>query len=333
VPERVDTQAVLRGSTYARRAAPVVALALAASATATSPAWGTYPGANGRIVVLTGAGFRYQEQNFELLLVDPKTRKSTFLPVCAAPGRVLDVPRCWGAGGPFLSPDGQAAAVTTFGTAGPTEPLGFLTVQLNGGARSSKPIATPQPWFGVRFTKRSGPVAVRRPTSTDAEQSAILSQAAGVDWSADGWAAFASGPDPQHSDIYAGPASGPFRRMTFRGGVEPSWSPHGKWIAFQRSGAVFAVSRNGGKVRRIVAASRLFGVRYLAGTVSPVWSPDGKRIAFYRAAKRGETTYLDLYVVDRKSRKVRRLATALTSDDSYDDSTVDSLTWQPLPRP
>jgi len=42
------------------------------------------------------------------------------------------------------------------------------------------------------------------------------------------------------------------RRLTYRGGYSPCWSPDGRWIAFLRNGNLFVIRTNGRGLRRMV---------------------------------------------------------------------------------
>jgi dipeptidyl aminopeptidase/acylaminoacyl peptidase len=57
------------------------------------------------------------------------------------------------------------------------------------------------------------------------------------------------------SDIYIIGADGRGRRrLTYRGGRSPAWSPDGKWIAFSREGDIYVVRSNGRGLRRLIDA-------------------------------------------------------------------------------
>ena len=59
-------------------------------------------------------------------------------------------------------------------------------------------------------------------------------------------------------------------------GFEPTWSPDGRWIAFQRDGQIFVIDASGRNERRLT--TRRPGLHWPASR--PAWSPDGRRIAF-----------------------------------------------------
>ena len=118
------------------------------------------------------------------------------------------------------------------------------------------------------------------------------------------------------SDIFIGT-----KRITFRGGESPSWSPHGQWIAFTRNTRrvsaakdpdVFVMRRDGSRLRRLT---------YHGGTM-PAWSPDGRRIAFLREGY--------LYTVSPKRRALRKYGRYASNENQ--PWFVTSLDWQPRPR-
>jgi tricorn protease-like protein len=146
------------------------------------------------------------------------------------------------------------------------------------------------------------------------------------DWSSTGLIAFSRNePDcpffssPRCPDIFVTRLGGTPRRLTYRGGVSPSWSPHGTKLAFvrqsRRSQNVYLVRQDGRGLRQLT----------YRGGYSPVWSPDGNWIAFIREG--------DIYVVRSNGRRLRRLVDEIGPDETYGlGPQVVSIDWQPLPR-
>ena len=143
------------------------------------------------------------------------------------------------------------------------------------------------------------------------------------DWSSTGQIAFMRCRNPcSRSDIYLTRLGGTPHRLTYRGGANPSWSPHGKKLAFVRTDRsrpdidarrdIYIIRRDGRRLRRLT---------YRGGS-SPAWSPDGRWIAFLRNG--------DLYVVRTTGRRLRRLVDAPPPES--EGPFVTSLDWQPRPR-
>lgn len=95
-------------------------------------------------------------------------------------------------------------------------------------------------------------------------------------WSSDGrFIAFASRRDGR-SHIYVMRADGSDVRRLTSGPADdesPTWSPSGGRIAFARAGALYVVSEEGGRARRV---SRGLG----GNAAGPAWSPNGRLIAY-----------------------------------------------------
>jgi Tol biopolymer transport system component len=87
---------------------------------------------------------------------------------------------------------------------------------------------------------------------------------------------YASG-DGAYALYVAGANGCSVHRLTRKIAGNPSWSPDGKWIAFDRSGfgEIWKVHPDGSGLTRVTSG---------AGAASPAWAPDGKTIAFTRVA-------------------------------------------------
>jgi Tol biopolymer transport system component len=131
---------------------------------------------------------------------------------------------------------------------------------------------------------------------------------------------------PVCANIFVMRLGGTPRKLTYRGGASPSWSPHGKKLLFVRlelerarrgidRADIYIIGRDGRGLRRLTRR----------GGSSPVWSPDGKWIAFLREG--------DIYVVRATGGGLRRLLNASPQTDGpLGEFAGTSLDWQPLPR-
>jgi Tol biopolymer transport system component len=89
-------------------------------------------------------------------------------------------------------------------------------------------------------------------------------------WSSRNRIAFTRG-----DDVYTiRPDGSGLRRLTRRGGLAPTWSPHGTKLAFVRDSSIYVIRAKGGRPRRLGPPEGIGASGGLA------WSPDGTRIAF-----------------------------------------------------
>ena len=100
-----------------------------------------------------------------------------------------------------------------------------------------------------------------------------------------------------------------------------TWSPDGKWIAYQQDTAgnelwdLFAIPRDGGASVNLTATP---DVREEA----PHWSPDGKTIAFNRKPK--QSTVYDVALLDWTTRKITQLTHETTKNHLWQ-----TVAWSP----
>jgi hypothetical protein len=120
---------------------------------------------------------------------------------------------------------------------------------------------------------------------------------------------------PMCEDIFITRPGGPTRRLTYRGGSNPSWSPNGTKVAFARRSRgqinIYTVRRNGRGLRQVTRR----------GGYGPAWSPDGRWIAFIRNG--------NLNVIRTNGRGRRRLVPG-DFTETGEGPHVASVDWQAL---
>ena len=312
-----------------RIARSALLLALAASALVCEPAAATFPGRNGNIVMSHQEGSRYSNQQMSLLRFALRLGSPRETPVCRE-RTDGSPPYCLLLGRGALSPDGARIAVTVWdgtpalwtlnadGQRIGRVPLGSVYSDVRWAPDESAflavraldpadPEPSPQGPTGVYLLNRDG-----------SERSLLATDASAADWCADGRIVVA-----QHGDIWVIEASRPggVRRLTRRGGSDPSCSPHSRQVTFARRDAIWTIPTKGGPARRLTTG------------FAPVWSPDGKQIAYLREARGRYDFETNLYRIGLRRRVVRRVSEEpLTVDDASSDASVQDPDWQPLPR-
>ena len=318
------------------RAQGLVSIAvLVALCAAAGPAWASFPGRNGAIVYgWSGEGtYRGGPTASSIRAVDPRSGRVRVLRDC--PLR-KDVPVQYtdcSVFAPRYSPDGLRIAfpsnqVVPDFTGGPWQFQPGLTTMASDG--TGVEFHATENAFGalawapagdrfllVRSLGSFSPNAIFLASLDGTELSQVTPEAAREpDWSSRGQIAFTRSADPcpaRCDDIYITRLGGTPRRLTYRGGYSPSWSPHGKKLAFVRGvrgrAEIFLVGRGGRGLRRLT----------YRGGYNPAWSPDGRWIAFIRDG--------DLHVVRTNGQGRRRLV------DSPFDGLQDwaSIDWQARP--
>ncbi len=317
-----------------RTARSALLLGLAAAALACEPAAATFPGRNGEIFLIKASGGRYNEAPlFQLLRFAPRLGEPTRRDVCGPPSPIQA--KCNDLKGPAVSPDGSRVAVfqyrspTSYPTTAP-QTFSLWILDRNGTRLESHPLDTF--YSGLRWAPDSSAlVAVRNyyPSSDDGDPVVVLNADGAVrelvtehasrpDWCANGQIILV-----QYGELRVVEPDGSLRRLTWRGGTEPSCSPHSRSVAFTRDSEIWRIPLAGGRARRLTKG-------YM-----PVWSPDGKQIAYLRDAPSpddgvGETFVYRVGVRRLRVRKVSK--TYVSTDDPYGAEQVQGIDWRPLPR-
>jgi Tol biopolymer transport system component len=310
---------------------------------AAGPASATFPGGNGAIVYgwAGESAYRGGPTASSIRTVDPASGIVRVLRDC--PLR-FGTPSYTGytdcsVGYPRYSPDGQTIAFTTAQTTpdftgGPWRRDPGLATMASDGAgvqahRTQHTYSEPA-WSPAgdrlllsRELAPGNPTALFLATLDGNELNQVgPAWSWDADWSTKGQIAYVRdrGADPacrrSCQEIFITRPGGTPRRLTYRGGLAPSWSPHGTKLAFVRSSSsgqagIYAVRRDGSGLHRL---TRRGG--------DPAWSPDGKWIAFVR--------FGDLYVIRTNGRGLRRLVDSPYS--GLDCPCVATVDWQALPR-
>ena len=312
-----------------RIARSALLLALAAAALACEPAAATFPGRNGDIVLSHQEGSRYSNQQMSLLRFALRFDSPREAPVCAQ-RTAGSPPFCQLLGRGAIAPDGARIAVTvrdrtpalwTLNADGQLinrVPLGSLYSDVRWAPDESAFLAVraldpadPEP-------SPRGPTGVYLLNTDGSERSLLATDASAADWCPDGRILVA-----QHGDIWVIEPSRPggVRRLTRRGGSDPSCSPHSRQVTFTRRDAIWTIPTKGGRARRLTAG------------FAPVWSPDGKQIAYLGEVRGRYNLETNLYRIGLRRRIVRRVSEEpLMVDDAYSDASVEGPDWQPLPR-
>lgn len=321
-------------------------MAVGLVAVSAGPAAASFPGRNGAIAYALRGDSKYGDMWSGLRAVVPRTRQVSALHDCpqSYPG-----PNC-SVRGPHYSPDGRRLAfpmaTSRFQPNGAEEfqpALGFAAVDGSG----EEVVATKHPYGGLAWSPTGGQLLLERSFQSPPGRAAgmfvtslagneLAPVAAGFatgptspqpDWSSTGRIAFVRAPSgcafPCPENIFLTRVGGSVRRLTYRGGSQPSWSPYASKLAFTRRRAdpsylersdIYIVRVNGRGLRRFTHR----------GGHSPTWSPDGKWIAFIRED--------DLYIARTDGTRLLRLVQGVGAHASSTGRFVEAPDWQPLPR-
>lgn len=323
------------------RLARGTAIAFVLLCTAAGPAWASFPGRNGAIAYGVSSGDRSSVPATSIRAVDPRTGRVRVLRDC--PIRAdRPSPDC-SVAGPHYSPNGLRIAFPTVELAYPVDQpeqsrpgLGIMAA--DGTRFENHP--TPNRYSRLAWSPQGNRFLLERSlTPEDRPAAMFIASLAGnelsqvtpgaaqgraspqPDWSSTGRIAFVASPTGCafrcREDIFVKRVGGTARRLTYRGGSSPSWSPHATKLAFVRRvgalrGDIYIVEKNGRGLRRLT----------YRGGYSPTWSPDGKWIAFMRGG--------DLHVVRTNGERRRRLVKDV--GDDFGLGLAEAVDWQALQR-
>lgn len=306
----------------------VVLIALTLLISFAAPAEATFPGKNGDLLVTDRYVPHGPDTASYLWRIDRRSGKVGWTPICeGVPSGASGQPMCFWAGPPAASPDGTSLAFPAEDKLGEfpqqysAASIRVLSLVTGQWAHVSLPTLTLREGAAVRWTPDGSFVVV-----TDRQQALLLnrdgtaprpviSNVSALDVSSNGDVAFI-----RRAALRVRNNDGSSRRITDRGASRPSWSPHGKSIAYTYNRSIYTIPAEGGRPRRLTRG------------FNPVWSPDGQQIAFFRTHPDVQhlidgTTYL--YALNRRTGRVRRVSSQpILLEDSNDDATA-GLDWLP----
>ena len=338
--------------TWTRLVRALALVVVAGLGVGAASAWATFPGRNGKIVYawLGVSAYRAGPTETSIRTVDPRSGRVRVVRDCPLRNdewrSLFTDCSVWA---PRSSPDGRTIAFPAIATAADltlqppwrSHPL-LDTIAPDGSELEEHTTVTRYgalAWSpaGDRFLVQRAlgpagaypdpyPSAIFLASLDGTELGQVAPDRSSMpDWSSTGRIAFSRGAYasscyPNCFEIYLTRLGGGPRRLTFHGGENPSWSPHGSKLAFVRTQ----------HVRRDVYTREIYIVgrdgrhrRHLTRGDNPVWSPNGRSVAFLR--------YGDIYVTRSSGGRIHRVLDAPSGPHSLDDPTVMSLDWQAKP--
>jgi WD40-like Beta Propeller Repeat len=311
------------------RAAFLIALVLLSAFAPAAEA--TFPGRNGDILLVENTRHHAGPWGVSSLLrISPRTGALTRVPICAMPLSVgPHSPACSSIGPPAASPDGSSVAFTSDGITGDpfTTPATFGLRVLSLGVGPARYVELPGrtgqfeapvrwlPDLSFAFVSGANRVLLTGPDGSDGGE--LVANATAPDVTRGGRVVFV-----RHGVLNRLKADGTTRRLTR--GTQPSWSPGGRLIAFERGprlskgkNFVYTVAARGGRPHRLTRG------------FDPVWSPDGRQIAFLRYAdpRRYGDEAAFVYTWNRRTGRVRRASSEVLSVP--EPIPVNALDWAP----
>jgi WD40-like Beta Propeller Repeat len=286
----------------------------------------TFPGKNGDLLVTDQ--YRPHSRDYENSLWRiNRGGEVAWTTICAGwPDDRAPMPMCFWAGPPGAAPDGSAIAFASDDMLGEYPQYygraGIRVLSLATGAWREVPLPgldlaqTPVRWTPEGgFMVLTGDHRVVRLLRDGSNPQPLLSHVQWFDVSSGGRVVFL-----QHRALRLLDSDGSSVILRGRGFSRPSWSPHGKWVAFARNGWVYSVRVDDGRVKR------------LARGTSPTWSPDGKWIAFFRTRSFATVDSQPgklLFVRNWHNGRIRQVSSqVMSSVDGYDNATG-GIDWLP----
>jgi Tol biopolymer transport system component len=212
---------------------------------------------------------------------------------------------------PTWSPDGQRLAFDSGGRIATMRVDGSDARFLTAGTADHEPRWSPDgrliAFTRTFFTKvfRTA-VYVVRPDGSGLRRLTPLRDYVVADWSPDSSRLLASHGGTFSRDRVVVLQVRRAREVTLGRGSNPTWSPRGDRVAFQRSDGLYVVSSRGGAARRVYGFPKPMGVN---DDSTPDWAPNGRWLAF---AQPGVCLAWGAYVLDLETRRARRISNDCT---------------------